>query len=80
MSCCCVGCVDSSERGIVQYFGKFSYIASPGLSCIFWPFQTLIRVSTKVSQIDCHTATKTKDNVTVKITTAVQFSVDPSKV
>jgi regulator of protease activity HflC (stomatin/prohibitin superfamily) len=64
-SCLCFGCVDSSERGVVQMFGKFSYVASPGLSLIMWPFQTIAGVSTKVQQLDVKTATKTKDNVTV---------------
>jgi regulator of protease activity HflC (stomatin/prohibitin superfamily) len=49
----------------VQEFGKFSYVASPGLSLIMWPFQTIAGVSTKVQQLDVKTATKTKDNVTV---------------
>jgi len=36
-------------------------------------------VSTKVVQLDVSTSTKTKDNVTVSINTAVQYSVDPNK-
>ena len=64
-SCFCFGCVDSSERGIVQNFGKFNYVADPGLSLICWPFQTIAGVTTKVQQLDVKTSTKTKDNVTV---------------
>jgi len=76
----CCGCIDSSERGIVQNMGKYSHTAAPGFNFIFWPFQTLSAVSTKVQQVDVKTSTKTKDNVTVTITTAVQFAVDPNKV
>jgi hypothetical protein len=79
-SCFCFACVDSSGRGIIQTFGKFSRVAAPGLTLLCWPFQTVVGVSTKVQQLDVKTSTKTKDNVTVVITTAVQFSVDPMKV
>ncbi len=64
-SCFCFGCVDSSQRGVVQQFGKFSSLATPGLNFILWPCQTISGISVKVQQLDVKTATKTKDNVTV---------------
>jgi regulator of protease activity HflC (stomatin/prohibitin superfamily) len=64
----------------VQQFGKYNRIANPGLNIVCWPFQSVTPVSTKVNQVDVKTSTKTKDNVTVVITTAVQFAVDPMKV
>ena len=79
-SCFCFGCVDSSQRGVVQQFGKYQYVAAPGLTLLCWPFQTIAGVSTKVQQLDVKTSTKTKDNVTVIITTAVQYAVDERKV
>lgn len=44
---CCI-CVDSSERAIIQMFGKYSHTAGPGLNFIMWPFQTAANVSVKV--------------------------------
>ena len=79
-SCLCFACVDTSERGVVQQFGKFSHLALPGLSFLCWPFQTITAITTKVQQLDVKTSTKTKDNVTVIITTAVQYAVDEKKV
>ena len=79
VSPCFLG-VDSSERGVVQTFGKFSKVADPGLNCIVWPFQTLTRVSTKVNILDCITSTKTEDNVSVQVRTVIHFAVDPTRV
>lgn len=78
--CPCIVCMDTSDRGVVQSFGKFSHVAEPGLSFIFFPFQTVTSVSVKVMQLDVKTETKTKDNVTVKVTSAIQYCVDPTQV
>jgi regulator of protease activity HflC (stomatin/prohibitin superfamily) len=72
--------VDTSERGIVRTFGKFSKVADPGLNCLVWPFQTVARVTTKVLILDCMTNSKTEDNVSVQIRTVIQYAVDPAKV
>ena len=76
----CLSTVDESARGIVQTMGKFSNIAEPGLSWICVPFQTLNAVSIQVRQENFSTDTKTSDNVTVRVITSVQFSVEPEKV
>jgi regulator of protease activity HflC (stomatin/prohibitin superfamily) len=76
---CFVG-VDTSERGIIQTFGKFSRVADPGLNYVAWPIQSISRVSTKVRILDCMTSTKTEDNVSVEVRTVVQYAVDPSKI
>jgi regulator of protease activity HflC (stomatin/prohibitin superfamily) len=76
----CPICVDQGNRAVIQRCGEYSHIAAPGLSCIFWPWSTATMVSIKVRQIDVRTDTKSKDNVTLKVTTAVQYSVDPEKV
>uniref|UniRef100_A0A7S0YMM6 Band 7 domain-containing protein n=1 Tax=Hemiselmis tepida TaxID=464990 RepID=A0A7S0YMM6_9CRYP len=76
---CCV-CVDASQRAVVQRFGQYAYTAGPGLNCILFPIYTAANVSIKVRQIDVRTETKTKDNVTLRVTAAIQFSVNPDEV
>ena len=84
MSCfCCVPCfatVDQSTRGVVQKMGRFDRIADPGFVCICFPFQTINLVSTQVRQHNARSLTKTRDNVTTNVTTAIQFAVNPEKV
>ncbi|EKX33581.1 hypothetical protein GUITHDRAFT_81255 [Guillardia theta CCMP2712] len=80
MSILCIARVDQSERGVLQSCGKFSRILDPGLSCIYWPWQAVSKVSMKVvTQIDVKTMTKTRDNVTVTVTCAVQYAVNPQE-
>lgn len=45
-----------------------------------WPMQTVNSVSMQTQQIDVQTNTKTKDNVTVRVTCAIMYHVDPSDV
>ncbi len=47
MSCCCI-CVDTSQRAVIQKFGKYSFTAGPGLTFILWPVATASLVSVKV--------------------------------
>jgi len=76
MSCFCCACVSSGEIGIVEKFGKFQRLASPGLQVICWPFECMAgRLSARVQQLSVRTATKTKDDVTVDVVTAVQYRV-----
>lgn len=68
--------VSTGETAIVERFGKFSRIAKPGLHWVFWPFDRIAgRLSTRVQQLNVETDTKTKDNVTLDLTVAVQFRV-----
>eukprot|EP00802_Teleaulax_amphioxeia_P020368 Tamp_20650.p1 GENE.Tamp_20650~~Tamp_20650.p1 ORF type:complete len:361 (-),score=51.95 Tamp_20650:104-1114(-) len=71
----CCACVDQAEKGVVQMFGKFSSVKDPGCSMILWPIAELTPVSTRVLQINVQTETKTRDNVTISVVTAIQFSV-----
>jgi regulator of protease activity HflC (stomatin/prohibitin superfamily) len=52
----------------------------PGFKFVLWPVQTLNAVSLRTQQLEVHTNTKTKDNVTVKVTCAIQYQVDPNQV
>eukprot|EP00281_Chroomonas_sp_CCMP1168_P030364 CAMPEP_0206253340 /NCGR_PEP_ID=MMETSP0047_2-20121206/23099_1 /ASSEMBLY_ACC=CAM_ASM_000192 /TAXON_ID=195065 /ORGANISM="Chroomonas mesostigmatica_cf, Strain CCMP1168" /LENGTH=257 /DNA_ID=CAMNT_0053679541 /DNA_START=107 /DNA_END=877 /DNA_ORIENTATION=- len=76
----CFVCVDTSERAIIQVCGKYSYTAGPGLNFICWPVQTAKNINMKVEQVDVRTETKTKDNVSIRVTSAVQYAVDPERV
>ena len=76
----CLVMVSTSQRGVVTKMGQFSHIADPGLHCICYPFQTINSVSIQVRQEDVKVEAKTRDNVTVNITIALQFAVNPAKV
>ena len=73
--CFCAVCIDSADRGVIQNCGKFSGIAHPGCSLVLWPIATVTKVSMMTKQIDVQTNTKTKDNVTVSVTTAIMYHV-----
>jgi regulator of protease activity HflC (stomatin/prohibitin superfamily) len=76
----CLGCVDSADKGVIQDCGKFNGIAEPGFIWLNWPVQTVSAVSLRTQQVEVHTNTKTKDNVTVKVTCAIQYQVDPNQI
>eukprot|EP00802_Teleaulax_amphioxeia_P010734 Tamp_10763.p2 GENE.Tamp_10763~~Tamp_10763.p2 ORF type:complete len:291 (+),score=65.04 Tamp_10763:32-904(+) len=78
--CLCFQCVDAADKGVVQSCGKFKSVANPGLVCILWPFEIVSPVSMKLNPIDVVTNTKTKDNVTVRVTCSIQYMVDPEAV
>merc|ERR1712070_292488 len=43
-----------------------------------WPWQNITPLSIRVEQLNVQTDTKTKDNVTVSVVTAIQYQVDTS--
>lgn len=73
--------VRTAETAVVQRFGKFQFIAQPGLN-IKIPLVDLVagRVSLRVNQITLTMETKTKDNVFVTIPISVQTRVRNEKV
>jgi regulator of protease activity HflC (stomatin/prohibitin superfamily) len=73
--------VDQQTASIVQRFGKFVRIANSGLNFkIPWIDWIAGDVSLRVEQLDVKIETKTKDNVFVTVTVAVQNFVIPEKV
>src|SRR6201986_1470668 len=72
--------VETAQVAIVTRFGKFLFIANPGLN---WkcPFIDAVtgRVSLRVNQIALTMETKTKDNVFVTIPISVQYRVRDQK-
>jgi regulator of protease activity HflC (stomatin/prohibitin superfamily) len=66
--------VEQQERAIVERFGKFVRVATPGLQTKT-PFVERVagRVSLQVEQLNSQIETKTKDNVFVVVKLAVQY-------
>lgn len=73
--------VEQQTVAVVQRFGKFDRLATPGLHFkIPWIEHVAGRPSLRVQQLNVDIETKTNDNVFVDMTVAVQFYVLPSKV
>src|SRR5437016_13437376 len=69
------------ERGVVFLLGKFEGVRGPGLTLIFIPFQSMVRVSlrTVTMQIPSQKII-TKDNVSIDIAAVAYYHVvDPEK-
>jgi regulator of protease activity HflC (stomatin/prohibitin superfamily) len=70
------------ERAVTFWLGRLSREAKgPGLVLIFWPFETMVRISMRTIVHDVPTQDIiTKDNVSVKVNAVVYFRVvDPNK-
>lgn len=72
---CCVA-IEASERGVRQTCGKFSGTSLPGCAFFCYPWTQISPVSIRVEQLDVQTDTKTLDNVSVRVVTAVQYQID----
>src|SRR5260370_40626129 len=67
------------ERGVVFFLGKFEGVRGPGLTFIFLPIQTMVRVSlrTVTMQIPSQKII-TKDNVSIDIAAVSDYHIsDP---
>jgi regulator of protease activity HflC (stomatin/prohibitin superfamily) len=70
------------ERAVTFWLGRLSPAAKgPGLVLIFWPFETMVRVSLRTVVHDVPSQDIiTRDNVSVKVNAVVYFRVvDPNK-
>lgn len=74
-TCCCCACIPTNTTGILESFGKFIKTLTPGLKCFCCCWQAVYDVPNYVQQIENKTNTKTKDDVNIKLTTAVQFQI-----
>lgn len=72
--------VEQQERAIVERFGRFVRVGTPGLQPKT-PFVERVagRVSLQVEQLSAEIETKTKDNVFVQVKLAVQYKVGPEE-
>jgi len=74
--------VQQQTIAVVERFGKFKRTAEAGLH-IRMPFsidRIVKRVKLRIQQNNIEIETKTRDNVFVRLSLAVQFQVDPKKV
>jgi regulator of protease activity HflC (stomatin/prohibitin superfamily) len=70
------------ERGVTFWLGRLAKEPKgPGLVLIFWPFETMVRISLRTIVHDVPSQDIiTKDNVSVKVNAVVYFRVvDPSR-
>jgi regulator of protease activity HflC (stomatin/prohibitin superfamily) len=73
--------VEQQRVAIVQRFGKFVKIASPGLNLKIPLIDKVAGdVSLRVNQLDVKVETKTEDNVFLHVIVSVQFFIHPEKV
>lgn len=76
MCLCCFVCIRTQEVGIVEDLGQFKKLIDPGLHFIMWPLQAVTgTLSLRIQQLDVNCETKTKDNVFVNVSVAVQYRV-----
>jgi len=73
-------CVSEGHVGIVQSWGEFVGIRNPGLACACPPFLTIESVPTALQTMQCDSACKTQDNVTVNVSTTIQYHIQKSKI
>jgi regulator of protease activity HflC (stomatin/prohibitin superfamily) len=69
------------ERGVVFFLGRFESVRGPGLTLIFAPFQSMVRVSlrTVTMQIPSQKII-TKDNVSIDIAAVAYYHIsDPER-
>lgn len=78
----CCACVPQSTAGVVERFGKFSRVISPGLNFLACCIGEFVAgsVSLRVRQLDVTIETKTKDNVFVVVVVSVQYEVENDQV
>jgi len=72
--------VEDGFRGVKQDCGKYTGTLEPGCHFYCCCYQTVTPQSIRVIQIDVNTDTKTHDNVSVTVRTAVQYAVAPDKI
>ena len=77
-----INVLNEYERAVTFWLGRLSPAPKgPGLTLIFWPFETMIRISLRTVVLDVPPQDViTRDNVSVKVNAVVYFHVmDPSK-
>jgi regulator of protease activity HflC (stomatin/prohibitin superfamily) len=77
-----INILNEYERAVTFWLGRLSpQPKGPGLTFIFWPFETMIRISLRTVVLDVPPQDViTRDNVSVKVNAVVYFHVmDPAK-
>jgi regulator of protease activity HflC (stomatin/prohibitin superfamily) len=77
-----INVLNEYERAVTFWLGRLSPSPKgPGLTFIFWPFETMVRISLRTVVLDVPPQDViTRDNVSVKVNAVVYFHVmDPSR-
>ena len=77
-----VNILNEYERAVTFWLGRLAPAPKgPGLTLIFWPFETMVRVDLRTITLDVPPQDViTRDNVSVKVNAVVYFHVmDPAK-
>ena len=77
-----VNILNEYERAVTFWLGRLAPTPKgPGLTLIFWPFETMVRVDLRTITLDVPPQDViTRDNVSVKVNAVVYFHVmDPAK-
>jgi regulator of protease activity HflC (stomatin/prohibitin superfamily) len=77
-----VNVLNEYERAVTFWLGRLApQPKGPGLTLIFWPFETMIRISLRTVVLDVPPQDViTRDNVSVKVNAVVYFHVmDPAR-
>jgi regulator of protease activity HflC (stomatin/prohibitin superfamily) len=81
MSCCCCVCLHQTDYGILERFGRFVGVLTPGFNWICWPFSSVAGVVTTRQQImEIRDQAKTADNVFVQLRIIIKYSIPVDKV
>ena len=73
----CFSCIDSGNVGIIQRWGAFNRVATPGFNCVCCCVGDMIaaQLNLRQQQLNVELETKTKDDVSVKIAVSVQYLI-----
>ncbi|HRY45028.1 MAG TPA: SPFH domain-containing protein, partial [Thermoanaerobaculia bacterium] len=77
-----VNILNEYERAVTFWLGRLAPAPKgPGLTLIFWPFETMVRVDLRTITLDVPPQDViTRDNVSVKVNAVVYFHVmDPAR-
>ena len=72
---CPAACVAQGELGLLQRFGRFQRVVHPGCTCLCVGIEGITLLDMRLQSLLCTSDSKTEDNVTVSVSTQVQFKV-----
>uniref|UniRef100_A0A7S1UF81 Band 7 domain-containing protein n=1 Tax=Phaeomonas parva TaxID=124430 RepID=A0A7S1UF81_9STRA len=72
----CPHCVSTGSVGVKTKFGKFVDTIDPGFTCYICCIEDIRDVSLAVQQVQCSSDCKTKDNVTLTVSSAIQYHIN----
>mmetsp|Transcript_1940 Transcript_1940/g.3082 ORF Transcript_1940/g.3082 Transcript_1940/m.3082 type:complete len:279 (-) Transcript_1940:120-956(-) len=81
LQCGCFTCVKETEVAVIESCGEYSRLSNAGCVCVQCPCERIVgTMSLRVQQLNITCDTKTRDNVFVRVSVAVQYFVISQKV